>query len=228
MNARRGIRSVVLLALAGSAVLGWAAPPGVTEKVGQARSTPVPAPLPQAVPAGQGVRPSSGSRPSVALPEAPESPVAAVSPAAPTAPVAPRATLPSASLLTKRDVEVAPVAPSLAAHGLPLGVAMAPPAAGTDAGPPAKVAVPSAPKAVAKPKLHAPAKAAARAPADREPRLRPDPVVSPSAKSRGTPHLAEKKAGGAAKTVKRAAPHAAKSKKVAPPAKHHGNDGSRP
>jgi hypothetical protein len=230
MKARRGIDAVVVAtALAAACSAAWAQA-GVTDKVGQTRVTTVPAPLPQAVPAGQGVRPSTVSKPSVALPSAPAAPVAPNAPetavlthkAAP----APSTALPSTSL-TRPDAEVAPVAPSLAAHGLPI-TAMAPPAAGLT-GDAAAVAKKPKPKAEM-PRLASTAKAGLRKPADAEPRLRPEPALAHKPVARATvPKPAPAKT---AKSVGTRAPSLAAAR-PGPPQKpqkphHRLNDGSRP
>jgi hypothetical protein len=180
MRLRQGIGTVVVTA-AGALMLGatvgtaWAQA-GVTDKIGQTRVTTVPAPLPQAVPAGQGVRPSTVAKPSFALPSAP---VAPTTPNAPDTAVLshkaapPPATALPSTALTRPDAEVAPVAPSLAAHGLPI-TAMAAPAAGLT-GDAAAAEKKSKPKVEA-PKPRQAARAGLRKPADVEPRLRPEPV----------------------------------------------------
>lgn len=237
MKARRGIATMMMMAAccAAPAAPAWAQA-GVTEKVGQTRVTPVPAPLPQAVPAGQGVRPSAVPRPSVAQPAPPE---AVVMPKPPE--VASRGTLPSTSL-TRTDVEVAPVAPSLAAHGMPI-MAAAPPSAGmtsdltAGAKPPRVEAAKPPTRSVAKPASHpsmaskAPTTKVARKPADAQPTLRPDPAPASTARSKS------RKSAAAARGSAKAAPAHRKADAAKPvstaPAKAHKNrrrlnDGSQP
>lgn len=193
MDPRQGIgvfTGLVIGLVMGATALSAAAQAGVTEKIGQTRVTTVPAPLPQAVPAGQGVRPSMAPRQSVAAPSAVES---VTPPLLPKAPEVAHPVIPNTAL-TKPDVEVAPVAPSLAAHGLPL--VAAPPsaglgadkaAAGPKAAPPPPVKATAATVRPTKPRADAPrVKPAAGGVATATPKASPKASPKTTAKAAAT------------------------------------------